>query len=301
MLMRLATTPGSWGAEPTNFEEHPPWSRVLDEIAGAGFAGTELGPLGFFPELAVTKEALDDRSLELVAGYVMQPLSDPGQLDAVRELTRQTCATLAALGAGRLVLIDDLAPARCATAGRAQASPRLADAAWAQLVAATSELAAIAGCYGLDAVFHPHVGTYVEHRDEIERLLAETDPRLLGLCLDTGHCAYAGIDPAELCERHAGRVRYLHLKDVDRQILTRARREGLRFQDAVAAGIFCPLGAGSVDFTALRGVLETARYSGWATIEQDRLPQDVELARRDAERSLAHLRRVGIAVEAALR
>jgi inosose dehydratase len=70
-------------------------------------------------------------------------------------------------------------------------------------------------------------------------------------------------------------------------------REGRAFHDAVAAGVFCPLGAGDVDLRAVRDALADLEYDGWATVEQDRLAGD-GLARTDAAASLAHLRCIGL-------
>ena len=67
----------------------------------------------------------------------------------------------------------------------------------------------------LTAVLHPHVAGYIEFRDEIDRALEVLDPDLVKLCIDTGHSAYAGIDPAQLLRDHAARVAHIHLKDID--------------------------------------------------------------------------------------
>jgi inosose dehydratase len=101
----------------------------------------------------------------------------------------------------------------------------------------------------------------VEFEDEVEPLLD-----LAELCLDTGHCLYAGGDPVATFERWAERIPYLHLKDVDL-----ARRSG-DFWASVRAGAFQPLGRGDLDLPALIGALRRAGFSGWATVEQDRTP-----------------------------
>ena len=70
---------------------------------------------------------------------------------------------------------------------------------------------------------------------------------VLGLCLDTGHALYAGADPAALVARHADRLEHLHLKDVSAPRLAAARADRLDFWAAIAGGIFCPVGDGSLD------------------------------------------------------
>ena len=121
------------------------------------------------------------------------------------------------------------------------------------------------------------------------------DAALVGLCPDTGHSTYAGIDPVSLLDRHAQRLAYVHFKDIDTGRLAAARAERLSFPQAVARGIFRPLGDGSVDFAAVAARLAAVGYSGWATVEQDRLPDDSSTPVQEARRSLAYLREIGLA------
>jgi len=49
MNIQLSNAPCSWGIEFVDAPKNPPWKRVLSEIQQAGYAGTELGPLGYLP------------------------------------------------------------------------------------------------------------------------------------------------------------------------------------------------------------------------------------------------------------
>ena len=131
---------------------------------------------------------------------------------------------------------------------------------------------------------HPHAGTYVEFGDEIEWAAQHA-----ALCLDTGHLAYAGLDPAAEIERYADRLALLHLKDVDAGV--RARE--LDFWSAVAAGVFCPLGAGMVDLDAVVAAAERTHVR-WATVEQDRRGADGDPV-ADLRASRAALERAWVA------
>jgi inosose dehydratase len=90
--------------------------------------------------------------------------------------------------------------------------------------------------------------------------------------VDTGHCAYAGVDPAALIAEHRTRLGHVHLKDVRPDVLERARAERRDFWTAIEDGVFCPLGTGMVDLPAVLDALQVAGYEGVATIEQDRVP-----------------------------
>jgi inosose dehydratase len=293
MQIRIANAPTSWGIEDPGDEANPPWPQVLDQTAGAGYAGIELGPVGYLPEHAeVLRRELDSRRLELVAGYLFEPLHT-GRERAL-EVAERTCRLLGAAGAPYLVIIQGFTAERERAAGRPGAAPALNGSEWRALVEGVHDVARLAESHGLVPCLHPHAGTDLEFEDEIERIAADTDPALVRLCIDTGHCAYAGVDPVALYRRHADRVAYFHLKDVDADRLRGALARALGFEEAVGARVFCPLGEGVVDFAGLHAALVEHGFEGWATVEQDRLPTDSGTPAEHAAASLAHLREVGL-------
>jgi inosose dehydratase len=268
--MRLATGPVTWGVDFADGPGNPPWQLVLDEIAASPLDALELGPVGYLPEdPGMLREALGSRSLQAVGSFVFDDLHDPAELERVLAATERVCRLIAAAGGEVLVIIDRPSPERAATAGRADAAPRLETAAWERMLATIGQLAGIAGAAGLRSAVHPHVGGYIEFEDEIERLAAES---AFDLCLDTGHLAYAGVDPAAALEAYRERLVHVHLKDVDRAVLGRVRSLGLGFWTAIEEGVFCPLGEGIVDLAAVARSLQRIGYEGFATIEQDRVP-----------------------------
>jgi inosose dehydratase len=297
MQLRIANAPTSWGVEDPEDGANPPWRQVLDQVAARGYAGIELGPPGYMPERPdLLRRELELRRLELVAGFLFEPLHTPAGRDRALEVAGRTCRLLAATGARHLVIIQGFTPERERAAGRPSAARPLRDGEWRALVDGVHDVARLAAeRHGLLPCFHPHAGTAVEFEDEIERIAADTDPALVKLCIDTGHCAYAGVDPVALYRRHAERVVYFHLKDIDRGRLRAALARTLSFEQAVAARVFCPLGEGVVDFAGLRAALEEHGFVGWATVEQDRLPTDSGTPGEHAAASLAHLREVGLA------
>ena len=137
-----------------------------------------------------------------------------------------------------MVLIDSIAPRRAATAGRSAEAERLEGAERDAFLGRLRDAAKMgAEEYGLEVTIHAHAAGYVEFEDEIERVIDAIDPALLGICLDTGHSLYAGIDPTDFYERHADRVTYLHFKDIDPVVRERVIAERIGFYDACAAGL----------------------------------------------------------------
>ena len=296
----VGNAPLSWGVFEGDAATNPPWETVLDEIVAAGYQRLELGPIGFLPEdLGVLKDALEQRGLTLTGGFVYEHMHDPAERETVLRNTRRVGRILSALGAGQLVVIDRMTDARQRTAGRAEQAQRLTPEAHAGMVATIAEVARIAADeFGLRPVLHPHCGTHVEFADEIERTLADLPHETIGLCVDTAHSAVAGMQAADLVDRYADRVEYLHFKDVDATALRRMHDDGLEFDAALGVGLFCPLGEGIVDWAALGERLRAIGFAGSATVEQDPDPRvDLsDFSGLDAARaSLAFLREAGLA------
>ena len=119
--------------------------------------------------------------------------------------------------------------------------------------------------------YHHHMGTVVESEADIERLMAATSYGV-GLLLDTGHLAYAGVDPIALARRYRRRINHVHCKDVRGDVLARARAADASFLDAVVDGVFTVPGDGVVDFAGVLAALAEAEYRGWLVVEAEQDP-----------------------------
>jgi len=100
----------------------------------------------------------------------------------------------------------------------------------------------------------------------VRRMLDATD---VPWCLDTGHLAIGGFDPAAFVRDHGNRVGHVHLKDVRLAVAERYRSGELSLMAAVQHGLFCPLGQGDVSIAEVVNLLERAAYQGWYVLEQD--------------------------------
>ena len=272
MSIKVGNAPVSWGVmEVADWGEQIPYGKVLDEIAEAGYAGTELGPYGYFPtdptELA---PQLSGRGLQLVASFVPIPLAHPERHEAGYQEAMKVAQLLAQSGARIIVLADEMSEARMAVSGRVnESSDGMSERQWDSAARILGRIAEACRKLGLSAVFHHHAGTFVETPNELERLCESTEPGLLGLCLDTGHYFFGGGDPVEAVRMYGDRIRHLHLKDVQLEILEDARRDGVGFLEAVRRGVFCELGAGAVNLNMVIQEVIAGGYSEWAIVEQD--------------------------------
>jgi inosose dehydratase len=271
MSIRIATAPVSWGVmEVAGFEGRQTYAEVLDEMVQAGYDGTELGPYGFLPtEPARLKEELARRSLALLGAFVPLPLATAERHETGFQEAIKTADLLANAGAPLMVLADEMSPARMAIGGRASESDAMTSEQWREAAKLLARTAKECTRRGLRAVFHHHVGTFIETPAELDLLCAVTDPELLGICFDTGHYYYGGGDPVEAVHRYGRRIRHLHFKDVSPATLEIVRREKIPYLDAVRRGVFCELGEGAIDLPNVVDQLSQAGFDGWAVVEQD--------------------------------
>jgi inosose dehydratase len=271
MSIRIGNAPCSWGVEFAQDERNPPWEKVLADCSAAGYKGIELGPVGYMPEdPARLADALAQHDLELIGGVVFRAFHDPKQWDDVLDGAKRTCEALKAHGAKHFVLIDSISERRAPTAGRATEAEQMDTDEWKAYRDRIVTIARLgAEEYGLIPEIHPHAAGFMDFEPEVERLLEEVDPALLKICIDTGHCTYAGFDPVAFMQRHMERITYVHFKNTDAAVKADVISKRTGFYDACGQGIFCTLDKGEVDFPAVRQLLVDAGYEGWCTIEQD--------------------------------
>jgi len=268
---RVGTAPINWNNDDLkDWAPEVPFPRILDEMAAAGYEGTELG--GNYPtEPAVLRLELERRGLALSGAYRWLSLLDPAALDAELVSLDHLLDLLAVLGSRDLIVACRMDARRISIAGRvpSDGSAGLGDAEWRALVESLGLIARLAFSKGIRTHYHNHAGSYVETPAEVERFLSLLDPAVADLCFDAGHYAFGGGDPADFVARHASRIGYVHLKDVDPAVLARARAEGLGFLDALRVYVFCELGEGIADVPSIVGALLDNDYSGWIVVEQD--------------------------------
>lgn len=269
--MRLGNAPVSWGIfEIEGLSSDLSYARVMDEIAEAGYSGTELGPWGFYPtDSESLRQELARRRLQLASAFVPVDLTRPANHEAALAEVMKVADLLQKLGTTEVILADPMRPARYLVAGRAGPADELSAEGWNAMAAGLGWIGRALRERGMRAVYHHHAATYVETEAEINRLLERTDPDLVGLCLDTGHAAIGGADPVDLLRRWGNRVGYVHLKDVNPTALQMARQQKLDYEAGVRAGVFCPLGQGLVDFRRVFDLLLGTGYDGWLIVEQD--------------------------------
>lgn len=260
-MQRLATAPISWGiCEVPGWGHQLPVDRVLGEMAELGFPSTELGSEGYLPaDPAELVPLLTNHDLTLLAGWVSLVLHEPEFADETLRRAEEMADLLQASGARYFNT------AAITTWDWAPRTP-LNDAQWDHVMVMFDRIEKIAEAHGLLQVLHPHVGTVVETKEEVVRVLAGCD---VSFVLDTAHLAVGGYDPVDFAADFGDRVGLVHIKDTTMAVSDKLNAGELTLMEAVQAGIFPPVGDGDLDIDTVIQSLESAGFNGWYVLEQD--------------------------------
>lgn len=104
---------------------------------------------------------------------------------------------------------------------------------------------------GIRLLHNHHSYTTVCRRPEIDEFARQTDPDLVGFCVDDGHAMAAGVDIIRLVKDYAKRIEYVHIKDLDPALSWRGR--GLSW---------VPLGRGTLDLPGFFEALREIEFDG---------------------------------------
>jgi len=289
----LGTAPDSWGVWFPDDPNQTPWQRFLDELVEAGYQWLELGPYGYLPtDPARLREELERRGLKVSGQAASAGLHHAERWPADLAAARRVAELVVALGGRYLVGLPEL---YTDLEGRLLEDPELDSSAWRTLVHAMSQLGRILKEeYGLTLVFHPHADSHVGTQPQVERLLEETDPATVSLCLDTGHISYYDSDNVELIRTYPGRIGYLHIKQVDPTILKQVREEGLGFAEAVRRGVMCEPPNGVPAVEPILDALDQVDADLFMIVEQDLYPCGPDVPLPIAVRTRSYLNGCGV-------
>jgi inosose dehydratase len=287
MTISVANAPCSYGA----FEftvgidpNVPDGVALLDHVAGAGYQGIDLGPVGYLGDDRELRDRLAARGLVPAGGYVPLPFPDPDALNAEMGYLDALLDIFDAAPDGpapRPTLADAGSPARLAAPGGAAHNPELSldETGWQHFAAGVARAADRCRERGYEPAFHHHTGTYIESVAEIERLLELTD---VSLCLDTGHLLVGGGEPAQALRDWGTRINHVHLKDAQRKIVAGIVDDAAPMEEIWRRRAFCALGQGDVGMDEVLSALADISYAGWVIVEQDIFPDPAEPPGRPA-------------------
>ncbi|MEU8872687.1 sugar phosphate isomerase/epimerase [Streptomyces javensis] len=292
--IRVGSAPDSWGVWFPDDDQQVPWQRFLDEVTEAGYEWIELGPYGYLPtDPARLAEETGRRGLTVSAGTVFTSLHrGPEVWDATWEHVSQVAELTRAMNAKHLVVIPSFW--RDDKTAELIEPPTLTAEQWRHLSTGMERLGReVRERFGLDIVVHPHADTHIDTEENVARFLDATDSDLVNLCLDTGHYAYCGGDSVKLIETYGERIGYLHLKQVDPEILADVVKNEVPFGPAVQRGVMCEPPNGVPELGPVLTAAQNLDVDLFAIVEQDMYPCPPGQPFPIAERTRRFLRSCG--------
>lgn len=305
MTMNICGAPCCWGVDDVKNPYLPAWQTVLKEAGLAGYRAIELGPYGYLPiDVELVSAELAKNNLAIVAGTIFDDLVSEDNYKNIMRQTEEICSLITKLPplpvhegqhfpTPYMTIMDWGHDERDYAAGHSDRAPRLSEKKWAKMMQHIIGISKKAAQYGVRPVIHPHAGGYIEFADEIEAVMRDIPYETTGLCLDTGHLYYSGMNPVEWLKKCADRLDYVHFKDVNETIYKEVLSQHIRFFEGCGKGSMCPIGKGCLDYPAIKKALEEIGYSGYITIEQERDPRNVSTSLRDVKESVTYLKSVG--------
>jgi inosose dehydratase len=288
--LTIGTAPDSWGVWFPDDPKQTPWERFLDEVAESGYKWIELGPYGYLPtDPARLADELKQRDLNISAGTVFTAFHRGlDQWETAWEPARKVAELTAAMGGKHMVVIP--AMWRDDVTGEAVESGELTGEAWDDLFAGHNRLGkTLLEDFGLQQQFHSHADSHVGAQKDIETLLAATDAKYLNLCLDTGHAEYCGASSLDLIKNYPDRIGYLHLKQINPDILKRVNEENLTWAAANLAGVMTEPPNGLPDLRAVIEAVEALDRPIFGIVEQDMYPVAFDVPMPIAKRTRNYL------------
>lgn len=275
-----------------------PETQVLAEIVQAGYAGAPARPVAQ-RSAAETLEFFGGYGLRPAPGYFSANFWNEEQRPAILEQAGHYARFMRAVGctelyvaAGGFDYVTSSGHTRRQRAGHVRSQDALSDPQFERCAAVLDEVGRITLQEGVRSCFHNHVGSAIESAEEIGRLLALTDHDLIYLGPDTGHLAWAGIDVVAFIREHAGRIKTVHLKDIDEAVRQRGHAGQWDYDTFTRSGIFTELGEECVDFPAVMRILSAAGFAGWVIVETDVTQKPTAL--ESAAISRTYLRSIGV-------
>jgi inosose dehydratase len=269
-MIRIGANPIGWSNDDMpEIGGDIPLETCLKEAKAAGFVGMELG--NKFPRRAAElRPILERHGHALIGGWYSTELltrSAKEELKAAHDhavlLRDMGCSVFIAAETSNAIHSNRKAPL--------SARPVLDRKAWKKFGERFTKLATVMReTYGLQLVYHHHMGTCVQTEADIDRFMNATGEGV-HLLLDTGHATWAGADPARLARHYRGRISHVHCKDVREEVMWRSNQEDWSFLDSVLEGVYTVPGDGLIDY--VRVLKELPGYSGWVVVEAEQDPK----------------------------
>jgi len=272
MNIKLAIAPIGWSNDDMpELGAHISFEQCIKEMAEAKYQGCEIG--NKFPrDPDILHAALSSHNLSVASAWYSTFFTEPGREQETIAGFIKHMTFLQTMGAKVIVVCECGHSVQGLAKPVFENQPQFTDSEWRALVSGLHHIGELAKQNNMTIVYHPHMGTGIQHEAEIDRLMQETNPSLVSLLLDTGHLYFSGHQPLTTLQKHGERIKHVHLKDIRDETLKQTKAQSLSFLDAVKAGVFTVPGDGCIDFEPVFQYLLKMNYQGWWVVEAEQDP-----------------------------
>ncbi|MES2570215.1 MAG: myo-inosose-2 dehydratase [Verrucomicrobiota bacterium] len=270
----MGITPTSWWNDDfLDIDIGIPFGQCVSEMALAGYQGCSVGHK-FPTDVDTLKRELGMRNLRVSEPWTSTFFTSKSMYDSTVADFRQSLEFIKSMGGRDMVVAELGHSVHQRPVALLPNRPIFSDEQWDAASNGLNHLGKIAKEEGLRLCYHHHMGSGVQTREQVDRLMAATDPDLVYLLLDTGHITFSGDCALSLAEAYATRIKHVHLKNIRRPIMEYAIEHDLSFKEAIEAGIFTVPGdpEGCIDFGPIFQVLADHDYEGWMMVEAEQNP-----------------------------
>lgn len=295
--LAIGVCPDQWGVWFPEDEKQMDPRQAWEEMAEAGFEIIETGPFGYFPtDPKELQKWCDEFGMKVVAGTGWGILHKEEAWQDTLKTFRAIGETHAAVGAEYVVHLPPLY--RDDKTWEWTDDRVLSDDAWKLYVQHANELGQmLLDEFGLKMVLHPHGDSHIETPTEIGRILDNTDPEYVNLCLDSGHVVYGGGDPVQLVKDYPERITYVHIKAFDEDITREAHEKDWPFGEAVTKGASVRPPAGAPDMREFIDALAELDRDIYCICEQDCYPCEPSFPKPNAILMREYLAECGLGLK----
>lgn len=236
--VRLGAQTNAWPIDPHNLDT---LLAALQQMRQLGYQGFETGFRNLQDHFAAPAEAnakLAASGLTFFGTHIyLGPHNyDPQTSLAPQALYERVARGASALGSEYLILSGDPTP-----------DP----AARKRKIDGLNAAGAFCKSVGIGLAYHNHAPEFEHNAEEMNALVADSNPALVKFVLDAGHAYEAHADASAFFAKHRARIAALHLRDYRN-------------------GRLVSLGSGEFPLAQLAATVRRSRWSGWVENEEER-------------------------------
>ena len=261
--IQIAIAPIKWPTKSTN--DQTELTSTMEDIKNAKFGGCELAEK--FPhDPFFLQSTLKPHGLQVCGAQFNSNFTDKDKYTATVERFIDHMHFLSAVNSKKIIIREVGHGHYDMDKPMFTKQPEFSKEQWRLLIQGLTKVRNIAKEANMKIIYQPYVGTGIHTEQQISKLMEKTNKINLSLLLDTGNLSLLGISPAKLVKQYTKRVSYIYLKDVNKRLLTKAKKENLSYTQAKDLGVFTTPGKGSLNFTPLFNALKKENYQDWIVV-----------------------------------